>query len=235
MIHYHGTPMTPDHAAVEILRGRHGMVSFAHPGQISLVADVCQSFVLDNGAFSFWKKGKQVDWEGYYRWVDDWRLHPGFDWALIPDVIEGDENGNDGLVAQWPFSSGVGVPVWHLHESLGRLIRLSLRWGRVALGSSAEYAQVGTEKWWGRMGKVMGVVCLDNGSPITKLHGLRMLAPKIFTQLPFASADSTNVARNLGMDNKWKGTYLPPTKAARGVVMVSRIEAWQSAPLWGRG
>ncbi len=57
MIHYHGIPVTPDTAAAQILARRHAMVSFAHPDQIELVADACQSFALDNGAFSAWRAG----------------------------------------------------------------------------------------------------------------------------------------------------------------------------------
>jgi hypothetical protein len=64
------------------------------------------------------------------------------------------------------------------------------------------------------------------GRPACKLHGLRMLDPAIFTKLPFSSADSTNIGRNVGIDVHWKhGNYLPPTKEARAQVMRSRIEA----------
>ncbi len=33
------------------------MVSFAYRLQLRTVADICQSFVLDNGAFTTWKGG----------------------------------------------------------------------------------------------------------------------------------------------------------------------------------
>lgn len=93
MIHYHGGPITPIEAAAKIWRGRHGFVSFAHPQQLPLVAEICQSFGLDNGAFSFWKNGKTPDsWSDYYNFVDEWRRHPGFDWAVIPDVIDAPSN-----------------------------------------------------------------------------------------------------------------------------------------------
>jgi hypothetical protein len=63
---------------------------------------------------------------------------------------------------------------------------------------------------------------------------LRMLDPSIFSKLPFASADSTNIGRNVGMDNKWRnGSYPPPTKEARAQVMRSRIEAFNAPPVWG--
>jgi len=93
------------------------------PGRHGIVAEVCQSFVFDNGAFSIWNKGGTPDVDGYTRWVEDWNRHPGFDWALIPDVIDEDEAANDALLAAWPRDIR-GVPVWHLHESLERLQRL---------------------------------------------------------------------------------------------------------------
>ena len=52
MIHYHGTPMTPTADMVQAFKGRHAMVSFEHPAQIEIAAEICQSIALDNGAFS---------------------------------------------------------------------------------------------------------------------------------------------------------------------------------------
>ena len=233
MIHYHGCPITPDAAAVHILTGRHALVSFAYPQQIGIVADVCQSFIQDNGAYTFWKQKKAVNWPDYYEFVDTWRHHPGHDWALIPDVIDGTEDENDALIASWPFEEGTGVPVWHLGESLERLTRLVSRFRRVALGSSALYSQVGTKLWHARMAEVMGVVCLPDGRCTTKLHGLRMLNPNVFMRYPLSSADSSNVGRNIGIDTHWKtGRYLPKSKAMRGMLIASRIEHHQSAPLF---
>lgn len=103
---------------------------------------------------------------------------------------------------------------------------------RVAFGSSGEWAMPGTACWWKRMAQAMGVACDELGRPKAKLHGLRMLNTRIFSQLPFSSADSTNVARNIGMDQAWKGTYQPSSKAVRGLVLANRIEAVQSSPVW---
>jgi hypothetical protein len=229
VIHYHGLPMTPEHAAATVMRNRHAFVSFAHPDQVSLAAEICASFALDNGAFSAWRSGRAVAWDAFYRWVDDWRT-PSCDFAVIPDVIDGDEEANDELLASWPFGH-FGVPVWHLHESLDRLRRLAESWPRVALGSSGAYAVIGTPAWWVRMDEAMRAVC-DGGRPITRLHGLRMLDPQIVAAFPFASGDSTNVARNIGIDSAWRGTYSPMGKAARGVVLADRIEATQSPAVY---
>lgn len=231
MIHYHGLPITPAHASARIVAGRHAFVSFAHLEQVGLAIESCQSWALDNGAFSAWKVKKAVDWTQFYAFCADMKRIPNCDFAIIPDVIDGDEASNDALIAEWPHGT-FGVPVWHLHESLKRLERLACDWQRIALGSSGDYAIVGNQKCWMRMAEVMRVVCDAKGRPLTKLHGLRMLNPEVFSRFPFASADSTNVARNVGIDSAWRGTYTPPSKEVRGLVMAERIESVQAATNW---
>lgn len=238
MIHYHGLPINPATAAVRAVLGGHAFVSYKHPGQLTLALDICQSFAVDNGAFSAWKSGDPVlDWSEYYDWIRELHRYPNFDFAVIPDVIDGDEEANDALVAEWPWRKSapwIGAPVWHLHESLDRLSRLVGEFPRVCLGSSAEYAQIGTPAWWSRMAETMNVVCDKAGRPAAKIHGLRMLNPDVFTRFPFASADSTNIAKNIGIDSAWRGTYTPPTKEARAAVMRERIESSQSLSLWDK-
>lgn len=231
MIHYHGTPVSGSHTdAARLLAGRHGLVPFDYQQHLPVVAEVCKSFVFDNSAFTKWKQGGVVDVDGYGRWVDEWHRHPGFAWALIPDVIDGDEAANDAMLRAWPRRLP-GVPVWHMHESLGRLDKLVSEWPIVALGSSGEWPTPGTKSWWGRMGSTMLVACDSTGRPRAKLHGLRMLSTKIFPRLPLASADSTNASRNCGLQNRF-GMYTPITNGHRAVVIADRIEAHNSAPLW---
>src|SRR5262249_6739708 len=113
------------------------------------------------------------------------------------------------LIDQWPHGC-YGCPVWHLHEDLLRLKRLCAQWPRVALGSSGNWDTPGTKGWWKRMIEVMDAACESDGRPKVKLHGLRMMSPAIFTVMPFSSVDSTNVARNIGLDSRWKAaTYAP--------------------------
>lgn len=231
MIHYHGSPITPETAAARVYSGGHGFVSFRHRQQMGLVLDVCQSFAVDNGAFSAWTAGTPTaDWLPYYDWVAGIRRYPGFDFAVIPDVIDGDEAANDALLAEWPWGkSTTGAPVWHMHESIDRLVRLAHTWPRVCLGSSGEFRKVGSPGWHSRMHAAMMAITDTEGFPVCKLHGLRMLNPAIFSTLPLASADSTNIARNVGIDQRWKGTYSPPTKDSRAALMRERIEATPGA------
>lgn len=226
MIHYHGLPITPATAAAVAIRAGHAFVSYAHPGQMGLAVAACQSFAVDNGAFSAWRAGRPVtDWTGYYEFASAAKRQPACDFAVIPDVIDGSEADNDALLAEWPLPVWFGAPVWHLHESLARLERLAMAYPRVCLGSSGEFAQIGTPQWWRRMHQAMRTICDDAGQPACRLHGLRMLDPDVFRVFPFASADSTNIGRNIGIDQAWRGPYSPPTKESRTQLMRDRVEA----------
>lgn len=238
MIHYHGLPITPNTAALRAVSGGHAFISFPYPDQFGLVLEVAQSFAVDNGAYPAWRSGRPVlDWSRYYAWIAEIHRYPSFDFAVIPDLVDGDEAANDALLDAWPWQKTarwIGAPVWHLHESLTRLERLAVTWPRICLGSSGSFAQVGTPRWYTRMAEAMDVLCDRDGRPACKLHGLRMLNPDIFTRFPFASADSTNIARNVGIDSAWRGTYAPASKDARAQVMRERIEAHQPCVFWSR-
>jgi hypothetical protein len=170
--------------------------------------------------------------------VRKWCGHPGFDWALIPDVIDGTEKENQVMISEWfkysPVQIRDSVPVWHLHESIDWLKMMTRIYPRIAFGSSGEFADPGDEKWWERMSEAMDAICV-NGVPPCKLHGLRMLNPTIFSQLPFSSADSTNVARNLGLDSRWDAAaYAPKSPHVRAMILADRIESHGSAATWQR-
>lgn len=241
MIRYHGTPFSGETTAKLALRGRHAMVSFAEPKDIELVAELCQSFALDNGAFTAWKQGAHYDPDAFIEWALHWLKHPGCDFAIIPDVIDGTEEQNDRLIETIKHTAPQGTwirskwcPVWHLHEGLARLKWLVENWPRVALGSSGQYAEVSSPAWWQRMAQALDVATDADGTPLCKLHGLRMLDSVVFAHIPFASADSTNVARNIGVDDKWSGPYVPTTAHVRALVMIDRIESHASARRWNR-
>lgn len=241
VIHYHGGPITPVDAAVQLWTGRHGLTSFEHPTQVALMFEVCQSAVIDNGAFSKWRAGEGVvDIDAYAAFVHQWERHPGFDFAIIPDVIDGTEEDNAKMCARWlQLRLKPAAVVWHLHESLDRLAYL-IRcteagiYNRVCLGSSGQWSTPGTDDWWERMDEVRPVACDSEGRPHVKLHGLRMLNPTIFSQIPLASADSCNVALNIGKDVRWSGSYQPLTERTRALVMAERIERHAAARTWSK-
>jgi hypothetical protein len=74
-------------------------------------------------------------------------------------------------------------------------------------------------------------MCDSVGRPVCRLHGLRMLAPNVFSKLPLSSADSTNAAVNCNSKN-WQGPYKPATSWQRAAVIADRVESHNSAGYW---
>jgi hypothetical protein len=217
MLHYHGTPVTPQGKLLE-LAGRSFCVSFAAPYQVGVCHEIGQSVMLDNGAFSFWrdKERKFAGWDAYMDWAEPWLQYPTT-WAVIPDVIDGDEEANDLLLVKWlQRRLPKGAPVWHMHESLDRLKRLCHGYERVCLGSSGQYAFVGSDPWHRRMEQAMNAVC-GNGTVPTWLHMLRGMSLS-GSHYPFASVDSTDIAQNHNrpqntprkMADRWDGLQCKP-------------------------
>tara|TARA_R100001440_G_scaffold75170_1_gene101765 strand:- start:577 stop:1254 length:678 start_codon:yes stop_codon:yes gene_type:complete len=191
MIHYHGTPISPIPALLE-LAGRHFCVSHMSPQDVARCHQIGQSVMLDNGAFSKWKSGKATDWAKFYDWCDRWLDYPTT-WAVIPDVIDAGSQEQDALIREWPHGKK-GAPVWHMDEPIHRLLSLCDDWPRVCVGSTAEYACVMSSAWCFRMDEAWNAVSQQfNRLPI--LHMLRgmQLSGKHW---PFASVDSTDIAQN---------------------------------------
>lgn len=223
MIHYHGTPITPRSVLYE-LHGRNFCVSFADPRDVKVSHEIGQSVMLDNGAFSYWKRNQiqdtPRDWKAYYRWVEPWLTYHTT-WAVIPDTINGTEEDNGRLIADWLYHVKrfkQSAPVWHLHESFDYLERLTSNFERVCFGSSGDYAQVGTARWNNRVNEAFNRICKGSGRPPCWIHMLRgmSLSGSVY---PFASVDSTDVARNheqspgraLAMAVKWDALQCPAT------------------------
>ena len=171
VIHYHGTPITPMTALHE-LAGRHFCVSFSDPRDCARCHAIGSSVMLDNGAFSLWRKGRPTDWPGYYSWADEWLNFPTT-WGVIPDVIDGSEEEQDELLRQWPFGLR-GAPVWHMNESIERLLSLLDRWPRVCIGSTSVFSVVLSDPWQLRMDEVWDEISRRGWLPW--VHMLRGMA-----------------------------------------------------------
>jgi hypothetical protein len=203
-MHYHGTPITPLTALYE-LAGRCFCVSHAHPADVARCHQIGQSVMLDNGAFSKWKSGKETNWDSYYAWCEEW-LSYATTWAIIPDVIDGGSQLQDAMIREWPFKHR-GAPVWHMDEPLDRLARLVDEWPKVCIGSTAEYAVVLSEGWERRMDEVFNRIARRHTPWIHMLRGMQCLGRR----WPFASVDSTDIAQNhhrqqntpRGMADRW--------------------------------
>jgi hypothetical protein len=223
VIHYHGTPINPRPVVYE-LAGRNFCVSFTDPRQVEICHQIGQSVMLDNGAYSLWKLNplaRTYMWDAFYAWARPW-LDFHTTWAVIPDVIMGDEAENDALIAhsiRMLERTGGLAPVWHLHESFERLEHLVNNWDRVCFGSSAQYAQVGSDAWSNRVNEAFNRICKGSGRPPAWIHMLRGMS-LAGSQYPFASVDSTDIARN----------HNRPQNNARE--MADRWDAQQCPAVW---
>jgi hypothetical protein len=215
MLHYHGTPITPIAALYE-LAGRCFCVSHVEPKQVRHAHAIGQSVMLDNGAYSKWKRGAPTDWPAFYRWADPWLDH-ATTWAIIPDVIDGGTQLQDALIREWPFGAK-GAPVWHMDEPISRLLHLAESWPRVCVGSTAEYRTVLSPAWRRRMDEIWNNVARTFGrSPwLHMLRGMQLAA----MHYPFASVDSTDIAQN----------HNRPQNTPRA--MADRRDAGQSPGRW---
>lgn len=228
MIHYHGTPITPKRVFYA-LQGRNFCVSYANPQQLAECHRVGQSVMLDNGAYSIWRAGNgKVDSELYWQWIEPW-LDFSTTWAVIPDVIDGEENDNDRLIGHW-FWLTKGFrqvsPVWHVHESLNRLDQLVHGFDKVCIGSSGEFQVVGSKKWHRKMSEAFNIICRGSGRPRAWIHMLRGLS-MAGSEYPFASADSTNIARN-----HYRQRSVMRNKVEWATQTVHRIDRVQCPAIW---
>lgn len=191
MIHYHGTPITPNEQLAR-MAGRHFCIPFPRPDNLATCLRIGQSLMFDNGAYSAFTRGEKLDTVAYYRWLSEILAPPH--WCVIPDVIDADVAQQRAMIQQWPAEYGhLGAPVWHLALPIDWLLELCDRFPRVCLGSSGAFWNVGSSAWAGRMDEAFNA--LHKSGRLTWIHGLRMLG-QVDGGWPLASADSTNVAQN---------------------------------------
>jgi hypothetical protein len=214
-LHYHGTPITPMRALYD-LAGRCFCVSHAQAQDVARCHQIGQSVLLDNGAFSTWLARRPTDWPGFYSWAEKWLDYPTT-WAVIPDVIDGPEEQQDELIRQWPHGER-GAPVWHMNEGLDRLLRLIGQFPRVCIGSTAQFARVLSDRWRERMDLAWNAIArrFSRTPWVHMLRGMQCAG----LGWPFASVDSTDIARN----------HTRPQNSPRA--MADRWDAMQCPARW---
>lgn len=197
--HFHGLPIWGDRGAVckIAVTGAGAFVSYARPEQIGLALQYADEVAIDNAAFSAWKRGLIINWVEFYRWLMPHYHHERLKFFVIPDVVDGGEEDNNRLIRELPsMFRDKAAPVWHLHESLDRLVALCEVWPLVCFGSSGQYATIRTAAWHRRMNEAFTEIYIRRQLR-TKIHGLRMLDGRIVGNYPLATADSTNLACNV--------------------------------------
>jgi hypothetical protein len=172
--------------------------------------------MFDNGAFSIKTKGGTLDIPAYHKWLEPRIGHPH--WAIVPDEIDGAVEQQRTMLESWPFPPELSAPVWHMALPIDYLLELADEWPRVCFGSSGQYWQVGSPDWARRADAAFNALAKAHRY-LPWIHMMRGLA--LAGDLwPFASADSTNVARN------FKDTNTDPGR------MALRIDAVQCPSRW---
>ena len=201
----HGTPITPKRL-LEQLRGESFCVSYAYPEQLHDVGPLVPStgiLLLDNGAFTTWKQGREFNELGFWDWANAAQdLYPEAV-AVIPDQIGGTEADNlmmasraiRGGLARYPERT---MFVWHTNDSMAQLKKAAMLFNFIAIGSCAEHdIQKHWAEFYARAGKASDMIeavdLMTGRRPW--VHVMRGLGK--FHKFPrFDSADSTNIARN---------------------------------------
>jgi hypothetical protein len=228
VLHFHVTPVGGSkEMARTFLRNRYALVSIEYPTEVDIVKEVCKGYIIDNGAYTAWRNKRFIDFKKYINFIEQHRTDRLM-WAFIPDVIDGTVEENDNLCKAWP-SHLPGVPVYHLHEPIDRLVRLAAQYSIVALGSSGNYATPGVQKWWKRISKCLDCIVDSRGVTVTNLHGLRMLSPSLVSKIPFYSVDSSMVGRNSYGESKRRRDT---TRLRAAELLANRIERHQSPAAW---
>lgn len=209
-----GTPITPRHLAEQLVNESF-CVSFFNRKKLGAQLDqlirLCgeQSlFLIDNGAFSFFRKtggttATEEYWLAFEAWAYDIMRRCPQAVAIAPDVIEGTEAENAALLNDFlagEIPAERTMVVWHLGDSIAYLeYLLECGFHYLAFGSSGRlYRTAGSPQWHARVREALAVVdriCTPGrGLPRPWLHMLR--AQKHASLYPFHSSDSTNLAVN---------------------------------------
>lgn len=242
-IHRHALPITGSEVFATVA-GRNYLVSYETTArsQADAAEAVGQTLWFDPGAFTRYRKlvkalkarreaGEFIsaddeyellhaphDWRPYYDWLDA-RLDRPTTLAIIPDVIDAASQIQDSLIAEWPFGKK-GVPVFHIHHSHERMLRLLDEWPWVAFGSAGEFWEILSDDWSRRMDFLWNEISKRHRrTPQTHmLRGMQLvLAPHPY---PFASVDSSDVGQN----------HNRPQNTARA--MMDRWDAAQCPARW---
>jgi hypothetical protein len=207
----HGTPITPAYL-LDQLAGESFCVSFADRRQTERVLELQDPngmLLLDNGAFSHWRKGNgKIDRLAFFNWANDIQARCDVAVAVIPDVIQGSEEENwmEAAVAVRDLSD---FPerlafCWHMNDSLEQLTKAARLFNVVCIGSCAEYdVQTNRQGYFARLREASAVLdyvehFYGRRPWVHLMRGVAVLKNAV----RFESADSTNVARN---HNRTKG------------------------------
>ncbi len=225
-IHYHGTPITPRDKLYK-LAGRHFCVSFSDARDADVCAQIGQSVLYDNGAFSTFTRGAPIDEAALFDWLEERLGHPHR--AVALDAIGGEVAEQCEMLQRWPFGRDLSWPVWHLDKPFDYLLQLADEWCGVCIGSAGPYWQIGSPAWERRMDEAFNHLARQRAT-LPWVHGLRMLS-MVESRWPLSSADSTNIARNHAGNNTRETPSKCPAEMALAIDSRQAPAGWLERPI----
>lgn len=229
---YHGTPITPEEV-LTTLKGKAFCLTYYYRSKFNLanMLAIGSLIMVDWGIYPAWKAGVELGEDyrrAYYEWVDP-ILDSPCAWAVIPDLIGEPSQILDALIKEWPHGDR-GAPVFHfdaqMSHSPDRLLRLLDEWPRVCIGWAEKDLPILGDDHQRQLDRLWNEIEKRHGRRTPTVHHFRgtQLARQ---RWPFATLDSTDVARNhnrpqntaLDMADRWDAANCPPRWVQRELVM----------------
>lgn len=198
---YHGTPVTPKDVLLT-LAGKAFCLCYFYRSRLNLqtMEGLSSLSMLDVGTYPAWQAGIELSDEyraGYYAWCDPLLDRPTT-WAVIPDPIGFGSQYLDMMLREWPHGRDRGAPVFHLDadftQPVDRMLRLLDEYPRVCIGwAEKDLPILGNDHQ--RCQDVLWNEIAKRHKRTPVIHHFR--GTQLVThRWPYASLDSTDVARN---------------------------------------
>lgn len=213
---------------IKLLEKKPVLLSFAYN---HLFWTEFRNIVLDCGAFSLWKSGKEFDKKEYAKFCS-WKGYE-FEFVIAPDIIGGteEENLNSALQFQQDYSADNIVPVFHEGEDVNLIQQyLDAGFKKIALGATVSRGKASIHEW---LDMVFKAFPPQDG---LKYHGLGMTQKTtlIYYRDLFDSVDSTTwlAFNKYGIDaNKYLLNDRSTDFLMRlGLLVLEDISAYSSRP-----
>lgn len=180
--------------AEDVLQSMYNLESFYYikPWQYELIHR-CKMFLLDSGAFTFFKNGKSIDWNdyitSYINFINEHDVKNFFE--LDIDVLIGYDKVKQLRERLEKETGKKCIPVWHRSRGLQEFYNLCEQYPYVAIGGLA-IKDIKPREY-----KALPFLINEAHKRDAQVHGLGFTNVKKFTEIRFDSVDSTrwNCAR----------------------------------------
>lgn len=149
--------------------------------------------MLDSGAFSAWRLGKEIDLIEYCNFIkknQEWiECYVNLDVIIPNDPEEAASQGFDNLITMRKHGLNP-IPVWHIKEDIKWLYKmLDLGCDYIGISATSIDSYVSVDKWYDL---IFPHLVDSNGDPIVKYHSFGDIRDKVLLKYPWYSADASS-------------------------------------------